>query len=88
LRSWRKRWRRPGSPLLSGEYDSYNAILTFHPGAGGTEAQDWASMLYRMYTRWAERHELQVDTLNYEDGEEAGIKSATISIEGENAYGF
>jgi peptide chain release factor 2 len=74
--------------LLSGEYDGSNAILTFHPGAGGTEAQDWASMLYRMYTRWAERHDFKWSTLNYEDGEEAGIKSATISIEGENAYGL
>ena len=74
--------------LLTGKYDSYNAIVTFHPGAGGTEAQDWASMLFRMYTRWAERHDFKCTTLNYEDGDEAGIKSATISIEGENAYGF
>ena len=74
--------------LLTGEYDSNNAILTIHPGAGGTEAQDWAQMLFRMYTRWAERHEFKCTTLNYEDGDEAGIKSATISIEGENAYGF
>jgi len=74
--------------LLTGEYDASNAILTFHPGAGGTEAQDWASMLYRMYTRWAERHDFKYTILNYEDGDEAGIKSATISIEGENAYGF
>jgi peptide chain release factor 2 len=74
--------------LLSGEYDSNNAILSFHPGAGGTEAQDWASMLYRMYTRWAERHDFKYTILNYEDGDEAGIKSATIEIEGENAYGF
>ena len=73
--------------LLSGEYDSSNAILTFHPGAGGTEAQDWCQMLYRMYTRWAERHGYTYQILNYEDGDEAGIKSATISIEGENAYG-
>ncbi len=74
--------------LLSGEYDANNAILTIHPGAGGTEAQDWAQMLFRMYTRWAERHDFKCSTLNYEDGDEAGIKSATISIEGENAYGF
>ena len=74
--------------LLTGEYDSNNAILTIHPGAGGTEAQDWAQMLFRMYTRWAERHDFKCTTLNYEEGDEAGIKSATISIEGENAYGF
>ncbi len=74
--------------LLTGEYDSNNAILTFHAGAGGTEAQDWCQMLFRMYTRWAERHNYTVKTLDYEDGEEAGIKSATISIEGDNAYGF
>ncbi len=74
--------------LLSGEYDGCNAILQFHPGAGGTEAQDWAQMLFRMYTRWAERRGFQWKTLNYEDGDEAGIKSAAISIEGENAYGL
>ena len=74
--------------LLSGEYDSSNVILQFHAGAGGTEAQDWTSMLYRMYTRWAERHGFVWKTLDYEDGEEAGIKSAAISIEGENAYGL
>jgi len=74
--------------LLSGEYDSYNAIITLHAGAGGTEAQDWASMLYRMYTRWAERHNFKYQTLDYEDGDEAGLKSATIAIEGDNAYGF
>ena len=76
------------STLLTGEYDANNAILTFHAGAGGTEAQDWTQMLYRMYTRWAERHDFKWQTLDYEDGDEAGIKSATISIEGENAYGF
>ena len=76
------------STLLSGEYDSSNAILTFHAGAGGTEAQDWAEMLYRMYTRWAERHGFKYKLLDYLDGEEAGLKSATISIEGENAYGY
>ena len=74
--------------LLTGEYDNSNAILSLHPGAGGTEAQDWCQMLYRMYTRWAERHNFTVKTLNYEDDDEAGIKSAAISIEGENAYGF
>ena len=74
--------------LLSGEYDGNNVILQFHPGAGGTEAQDWAQMLYRMYTRWAERHGFQWKTLNYEDGDEAGLKSAAVSIEGENAYGL
>jgi len=74
--------------LLSGEYDGHNAILTFHAGAGGTEAQDWAQMLYRMYTRWAERHDFSYQILDYEDGDEAGIKSAAISIEGENAYGL
>ena len=74
--------------LLTGEYDGNNAILTLHAGAGGTEAQDWTQMLLRMYTRWAERHGFTVQTLNYEDGDEAGIKTATISIEGENAYGY
>ncbi len=74
--------------LLSGEYDGSNAILQFHAGAGGTEAQDWAQMLYRMYTRWAERHGFVYKVLDYEDGDEAGIKSAAISIEGENAYGL
>jgi peptide chain release factor 2 len=76
------------STLLSGEYDAKNAILTFHAGAGGTEAQDWASMLYRMYCRWGERHGYKVQTLDYLDGEEAGLKSASILIGGENAYGF
>ena len=74
--------------LLTGEYDASNAILSLHPGAGGTEAQDWCQMLYRMYTRWAERRSFTVKTLDYEDGDEAGLKSAAISIEGENAYGF
>ena len=74
--------------LLSGEYDNCNAILTFHAGAGGTEAQDWAQMLYRMYTRWAERHGYSYKILDYLDGDEAGIKSASILIEGLNAYGF
>ena len=75
------------STLLTGEYDGSNAILTFHAGAGGTEAQDWAQMLYRMYTRWAERHDYTYQVVDYLDGDEAGLKSATISIEGENAYG-
>lgn len=76
------------STLLTGEYDSKNAILTFHAGAGGTEAQDWAEMLYRMYCRWGERHNFKVKTVDYLDGEEAGLKSAVILIEGENAYGY
>ena len=76
------------STLLSGEYDNNSAILSFHAGAGGTEAQDWTGMLYRMYTHWAERHDFKYQILDYEDGEEAGIKSAAICIEGENAYGF
>ncbi len=74
--------------LLIGEYDSKNAILTFHAGAGGTEAQDWAMMLYRMYMRWAERHSFKVKEVDYLDGEEAGLKSAVLLIEGENAYGY
>ncbi len=74
--------------LLSGEYDANNAILSFHPGAGGTEAQDWALMLYRMYTRWGERHGYNVKLIDWLDGEEAGLKSATIMIEGLNAYGY
>ena len=74
--------------LLSGEYDSANVIMQFHAGAGGTEAQDWTQMLYRMYTRWVERHGFTYKILDYEDGDEAGIKSAAISIEGENAYGL
>ena len=76
------------STLLTGEYDANNAILTFHAGAGGPEAQDWASMLYRMYNMWADRHGYKVRVMDYLDGDEAGIKSATIMIEGENAYGF
>ena len=74
--------------LLTGEYDSSNAILTFHAGAGGTEAQDWAEMLYRMYNRWAERHNFKAELLDYLDGDEAGLKSASIMISGDNAYGF
>ncbi len=74
--------------LLSGEYDDSNALLSFHAGAGGTEAQDWCQMLYRMYTRWAERHGFTYKILDYLDGDEAGLKSADILIEGANAYGF
>ena len=74
--------------LLTGEYDAKNAILSFHSGAGGTEAQDWVAMLYRMYLRWAERHNFTVKLLDILDGEEAGIKSVTILIQGDNAYGF
>lgn len=74
--------------LLTGEYDSKNAILTFHAGAGGTEAQDWAEMLFRMYNHWSERHNFKVTTLDYLDGDEAGLKSASILVEGTNAYGF
>ena len=74
--------------LLTGEYDANNAILAFHAGAGGTEAQDWASMLYRMYNMWADRHGYKVKVMDYLEGDEAGLKSATIMIEGENAYGF
>ena len=74
--------------LLTGEYDANNAILTFHAGAGGTEAQDWASMLYRMYNMWADRHGYKLKVMDYLDGDEAGLKSATVMIEGENAYGF
>jgi len=74
--------------LLSGEYDGSNALLSFHAGAGGTEAQDWCQMLYRMYTRWAERHGFSYRILDYLDGDEAGLKSAELLIEGQNAYGF
>ena len=74
--------------LLTGEYDKNNAILTFHAGAGGTEAMDWVSMLVRMYTRWTERHGFKVKMLDFLDGDEAGLKSATLLIEGENAYGY
>lgn len=74
--------------LLTGEYDKNNAILTFHSGAGGTEAMDWVSMLVRMYTRWAERHGFNVSMPDFLDGDEAGLKSATLLIGGENAYGY
>ena len=74
--------------LLSGKYDKNNAIITLHAGAGGTEAQDWCEMLFRMYCRWAERRGYKTETLDYLDGEEAGIKSVTFLIEGLNAYGY
>ena len=74
--------------LLSGEYDSCNAILTFHAGAGGTEAQDWTSMLYRMYMQWCNKHGFQFEMMDYLDGDDAGLKSATVMVRGENAYGY
>ncbi len=74
--------------IMNGEYDNNNAILTIHPGAGGTESQDWAEMLYRMYIRYCERHGYKVTILDYLDGDEAGLKSATILVAGENAYGY
>lgn len=76
------------SMLLSGPHDKCSAILEIHPGAGGIESQDWGSMLLRMYTRWAEQHGYRIETVDYQDGEEAGIKSVTLSIEGLNAYGY
>lgn len=80
--------RQKLTTLLTGEYDENNAILTFHAGAGGTEAQDWAQMLYRMYNRWAEAHGFKTEVLDYLDGEEAGLKSASILVQGHNAYGY
>ena len=74
--------------LFSGKYDKNNAIISIHPGAGGTEAQDWTEMLYRMYNMWAERHDYKVTLMDYLDGDDAGVKSASILIEGENAYGY
>ena len=74
--------------LLSGKFDKNNAILTIHPGAGGTESQDWAEMLYRMYTRWAEKNEYEVKEIDYLEGEEAGLKSVTFEVIGQNAYGY
>ena len=74
--------------MLSGEHDGNNAIISIHPGAGGTESQDWANMLYRMYLRWAERHDFKVEILDYQAGEEAGIKDVSFIIKGENAYGY
>ena len=80
--------RQTLSTLLSGEYDDKNAVLTFHAGAGGTEAQDWAEMLVRMYSHWGEKHGFKVSMVDFLDGDEAGLKSATLIIEGENAYGY
>ena len=74
--------------LLKGPYDSYNAVLSLHAGAGGTEAQDWVSLLYRMYTRYCEKMGYSVKVIDYLDGEEAGIKSVTFEVDGENAYGY
>ncbi|MCF6201710.1 MAG: peptide chain release factor 2, partial [Hydrogenimonas sp.] len=74
--------------MLSGPHDANNAIISIHPGAGGTESQDWASILYRMYLRWAERHGFKVEVLDYQPGEEAGIKDVSFIIKGENAYGY
>ena len=74
--------------LLNGQYDANNAIISIHPGAGGTEGQDWAEMLYRMYVHWAENHKYSVTVLDYLAGEEAGIKSVTLLIKGENAFGY
>ena len=74
--------------LLSGEYDKNNAIVTLHAGAGGTESCDWAGMLYRMYTRWADKKGFALEVLDYLDGEEAGVKSVTFQVNGENAYGY
>ena len=76
------------STLLSGEYDKNNAILRLNAGAGGTESCDWASMLYRMYSRWAEKKGFSVEVLDFLDGDEAGIKSVTFQVNGENAYGY
>jgi peptide chain release factor 2 len=74
--------------LLTGKYDPSNAILSIHAGAGGVEAQDWAEMLFRMYTRWAADHDFKLKTIDYLDGDEAGLKSAVLLVEGENAYGY
>ena len=74
--------------MLNGEYDHSNAILTFHAGTGGTEAQDWAEMLYRMYNKWAQAHGMTVEVLDYQDGDEAGMKSASMMVKGANAYGL
>lgn len=80
--------RRELAAMLSGPDDHRDAILTIHPGAGGTESQDWADMLFRMFNRWAERREFEVDLLDYQPGEEAGLKSATLGIKGDYAFGF
>ena len=76
------------STLLDGEYDRGNAIVTLHSGAGGTEACDWVSMLMRMYFKWAEKKGFSVETLDYLPGDEAGVKSVTFQVNGENAYGY
>ena len=76
------------STLLDGEYDKNNAIVTLHSGAGGTEACDWTNMLFRMYTKWADRNDFQIEILDMLDGDEAGLKSVTIQVNGENAYGY
>jgi peptide chain release factor 2 len=76
------------STMLDGELDANNAIVSIHPGAGGTESNDWASMIYRMYLRWSERRGFKVEVLDYQDGEEAGIKDASMLISGENVYGY
>lgn len=80
--------RREVLLLLSGEYDSCNAIMTFHAGAGGTEAQDWTQIVVRMYSRWAEQHGYKIRMIDYQAGDEAGIKSCAFTVEGENAYGY
>ena len=80
--------RRETEAMLSGEYDQGNAILAIHAGAGGTDSQDWAAMLLRMYLRWAEQSGFSAELLDSSDGEEAGIKSATVAVDGENAYGY
>lgn len=74
--------------LFNGKYDANNAIVSIHPGAGGTESQDWAEMLYRMYSRWANKNNYQIQELDYLEGEEAGLKSVTFEIIGDNAYGY
>ena len=76
------------STLLTGDYDKNNAIVTLHSGAGGTEACDWVSMLYRMYSRWVEKEGFAFELLDYQEGDEAGIKSATFMVKGENAFGY
>ncbi len=89
LKEWSKEYESLRlQTLLTGEHDAMNALLSLHAGAGGTEAQDWASMLLRMYTRWAEEHEFEVTILDYLDGDEAGIKSVALRIAGDNAYGY
>ena len=89
IKSFREQYEKLRlTTLLTGEFDAKNAILTLHAGAGGTEACDWTSMLYRMYTRWAEKHGYSIELLDYQEGDEAGIKGVTIQINGENAYGY